>query len=193
MQKIAQSFVKAQKVKDKNQETVLLHQLSTVMGLRPKKTNQNAALPMPQRFISKLIFGATDCWLWNGSRNRGDYGTFPYQGESKAHRVSYRLFKGSIPTGMNVLHRCDVPSCVNPDHLFLGTQKDNVLDMVQKKRHRCVPKHGEQNPMAKLTVDLVNKIRSMAQDGIKQNLLAKEFAVSPMTISRIVNRESWNV
>ena len=61
MQKIAQSFVKAQKVKDKNQETVLLHQLSTVMGLRPKKTNQNAVLPMPQRFISKLIFGATDC------------------------------------------------------------------------------------------------------------------------------------
>ena len=81
------------------------------------------------------------CWLWTGSTNGCGYGQFTYNGKlEKAHRVSWQIHHGPLPlwsghtTGICVLHRCDVPLCVNPDHLFLGTQGDNVADMIEKGR-----------------------------------------------------------
>ena len=75
------------------------------------------------------------CWLWAGSLHNGGYGAFSAFGESRANRVSYRLYKGDIPPGMFVMHKCDNPPCVNPDHLEIGTPRDNVRDMIAKNRH----------------------------------------------------------
>ena len=93
-----------------------------------------------ERFLSKIV-KSPDCWVWGaGSFKRvkkmpGRYGGFWLDGRMRyAHRVAWEVFVGEIPPGMNVLHRCDNPPCCNPDHLFLGTQKDNVHDMMAKDR-----------------------------------------------------------
>jgi hypothetical protein len=95
-----------------------------------------ALVPAEERFWKK-VNKTEDCWLWLGHLQR--YGRFKPQGirnspQVLAHRYSYELHFGPIPIGMNVLHKCDNPACVNPDHLFLGTQKDNVIDMMNKGR-----------------------------------------------------------
>ena len=75
------------------------------------------------------------CWLWTGTVDLKQYGRFSKQGRlCSAHRIAWELYRGSIPTDRNVLHRCDNPSCVNPDHLFLGTLTDNMRDMARKGR-----------------------------------------------------------
>lgn len=90
-----------------------------------------------ERFHESYLRGE-GCWLWMKALNGDGYGHF-YTGSKidKAHRASWRFHRGDIPSGMSVLHSCDNPRCVNPDHLFLGSQRDNVIDMAQKKRHWC--------------------------------------------------------
>ena len=193
MKQIAEALVKAQKERNMEAESDGIYAFLKAIGHKTPGKNKHTALPMPARFLSKLAFGSGDCWIWVGSRQTHGYGSFPYQGENKAHRVSYRLFKGDIPPGMKVLHKCDVRACVNPDHLFIGTQKENVHDMMNKGRNRVKPLPGELNPMAKLTYESVQKIRDLATSGIKQIDLARQFGVSPMAISRVVNKGSWNV
>lgn len=90
-----------------------------------------------ERFWKKVAPGSVDvCWVWLGSRNRGGYGQI--RGDNgdveRAHRVAWRLSSAVIPAGLHVLHRCDNPGCVNPNHLFLGTNDDNIADMVTKNR-----------------------------------------------------------
>lgn len=87
-----------------------------------------------RRFEKK--FTKTDgCWIWNAATDRYGYGAFSYNGKTEtASRVSYQLYKGPINDGLHVLHTCDNPACVNPDHLFLGTNKQNVEDRKTKGR-----------------------------------------------------------
>jgi len=90
-----------------------------------------------RRFLSKVSLQITSgCWVWTGFRNAQGYGHFALDGYKvgRAHRASWVLHRGSIPTGLCVLHRCDNPSCVNPDHLFLGTDADNAHDRDAKGR-----------------------------------------------------------
>jgi hypothetical protein len=90
---------------------------------------------LPKRFAKNVDFSG-ECWMWNGYRIKGRYGHFN-AGNKKmllAHRFSWVHFNGDIPEGLYVLHKCDVPYCVNPNHLFLGTQQDNMDDMVRKGR-----------------------------------------------------------
>jgi hypothetical protein len=89
------------------------------------------------KFVSKSKLDG-DCWLWNGGTTIFGYGEMGGENRTNllAHRLSYETFVGPIPDGMYVLHSCDIPSCINPEHLFIGTQKDNIKDMIKKGRGR---------------------------------------------------------
>lgn len=89
------------------------------------------------RFAKLYRVDASGCWLWTSRVNDWGYGFFSYRGDGAAHRVSYLLFRGPIPKGKNirVCHTCDVRLCVNPDHLWIGTQQQNIQDCAQKGRH----------------------------------------------------------
>ena len=145
-----------------------------------------------QRFLDKILKDPkTGCWNWQGSKNqkRGAYGRFRVDGKCwLAHRFSYFLFKGD-PEGKYVCHHCDNPSCVNPEHLFLGTQRDNMRDMTEKGR---ADNAGERNGRTKLTQVDVDDMRWLSGMGVKTSRLANEFDVSWLAAHRIVTNRTWN-
>jgi len=98
-------------------------------------------LALPTRFWAKVQKTAT-CWLWTGTRTRQGYGQFAVDKRTRAsaHRMAYELTHGPIPEGLDVLHKCDNPPCCNPEHLFLGTHQDNMIDAVHKGRLRGTKK-----------------------------------------------------
>lgn len=187
---IAAALAKAQAEGNAQDESVALKAFADIHSPSRKVNGLTAGTPV-ERFFNKVVFGASDCWTWRGHVSRLGYGAFSLGMEKKAHRVSYALHNGPIPDGLNVLHKCDNRQCVNPDHLFLGTQKDNVLDMCIKGRHRSVPLHGERNPMSVLTWDKVRQIRDAVASGATQRSMCSFYGVSPMTVSRIIRRETW--
>jgi HNH endonuclease len=146
-----------------------------------------------ERFEEKFIPEPNSgCWIWTASINRLGYGTVAHKGKIwKAHRVSWDLYTGVIPEGMSVLHKCDNRLCVNPDHLFLGDQTDNMRDMVAKGRGKTPSLRGEKNPMSKLTAASVSEIRLRVKSGATQKSLCPVYGVAPMTISRVVRGETW--
>src|SRR5688572_24439688 len=110
------------------------------------------------------------CWIWQGATD-GRYGEARLNGKKqKTHRIAWTLVNGEIPEGMFALHRCDNPPCVNPDHLFLGTKKDNRADCLQKGRQA----RGEMNGSALLTADAVRAIRASS---LPHRELARMFGV----------------
>lgn len=165
-----------------------------------------------ERFEAKFIScGVNSCWNWKSRKNTSGYGSLTVKRKSVlAHIISYVLYNGPLK-GLNVLHTCDNPSCVNPAHLFLGTMGDNMRDMVQKRRHGSVSKpesvprgdkhycymspekhvRGESHGMAKLTKYLVDSIRYRHQKGDSVAELSRESGVSSSQIYRIINFESW--
>lgn len=94
------------------------------------------SIPVLERLLNKIeINDATDCWIWQGGKNNIGYGMIRHDDKMRTtHRVSYEVHKGNIPKGMCVLHSCDNPLCCNPNHLRLGTHKDNTQDMIRKGR-----------------------------------------------------------
>lgn len=89
-----------------------------------------------EQIYRHIWFRDSGCWEYYGPAPDGRYGTVKYQGKRQyAHRVVFKLMKGKIPDGLLVLHTCDNPKCINPDHLFVGTHKDNTQDMIAKNRH----------------------------------------------------------
>lgn len=132
------------------------------------------------------------CWLWIGYTDWAGYGRLKIDGrDQSAHRLSWRIYRGDIPDNQCVLHRCDVPQCVNPDHLFLGTQADNMKDMAAKKRSDggCrLGSTGERHWLAKLTAEDVRQIRA---DDRYHRVIADEYAVARSVISAIKRRSAW--
>lgn len=149
-----------------------------------------------ERFLSK-VRKTNSCWLWTGTTNGAGYGSFrvgSIKDNSRrkvlAHRFAFELYKNQIPTGLLVCHVCDNRSCVNPDHLFLGTHKDNMQDCCKKNR---ISK-GEQRPKSKLTEKEVEFIRAVF---VSRHLefggaaLARQFGVCHQLIHEIVKGEAW--
>jgi hypothetical protein len=129
------------------------------------------------------------CWLWKGAILKTGYGAFD-RGPLKSHRVSFELFRGKIPKGKFVCHSCDMPSCVNPGHLWAGTNSENILDAIKKGRKK--PMRGTLNGMCKLTPLAVLAIRDLAkQDSWSQARIAEKFSISQTQISRIVRGKRW--
>lgn len=131
------------------------------------------------------------CWLWTGPMTEKGYGRFYHNYQaSRAHRVAYELCVGPVPAGVEICHRCDNPACVNPDHLFVGSHKDNMADMSRKDRGARL--RGQRNGMAKLTPEAVAEIRAKhTAGGVSQRQLAKVYSVSQGTIWQIVNGHYW--
>ena len=125
------------------------------------------------------------CWIWTKAVNEQGYGRIGVGTKIKrAHRVAWEIFNGAIPSEKFVLHHCDVTGCVNPAHLWLGDQKANMVDKIEKGREA----KGSRNGNAKLTEAEVVSIRE--SDG-KQKEIAKSFGVSLITVSRIKRRRTW--
>lgn len=144
-----------------------------------------------KQFWSKVSCGQ-QCWTWIGCLHKQGYGLMNVNGKTmKAHRVSYELHLGPIPAGMCVLHQCDNTSCVAPAHLSIGTQADNIRDMVAKGRNRSGNPVGDTNPMARLTWPEVRRIRRLKAEGVPQAQICRAVGVSPMTVSRIVRNLAW--
>lgn len=144
-----------------------------------------------ERFWSKVNKDAAcGCWEWTGSLHPKGYGQLS-SGRGRrpfhTHRLSYQMHKGPIPDGQMVCHRCDNPRCVNPDHLFLGTAKQNADDRDRKDRVR----HGDRHPFAKLSANKVRAIRRQAATGATRKSLAARYGVSVATIGRVVTGVDW--
>jgi len=143
------------------------------------------------RFWSKVdVKGNLDeCWEWQTHKKW--YGIFRIKNKCfGSHRIAYTLYYGQIPEKMFICHKCDNPSCVNPHHLFLGTQKDNIIDCSNK--NRLVDNSGEKCGTHKLTGQEILEIRQKYIPKIyTQQKLAKEYGVCPSQISLIVNNKRW--
>jgi len=148
-----------------------------------------------KRFWAKVeIRGPDECWKWIAWKSKG-YGMFSFESKSvSSHRVSWFIHFGYLPsfnfyTKSLVLHHCDNKACVNPKHLFIGTQKDNVRDCV--KKGRCIRASGERQHLSKLTEDQVKDIRAMRKIGLRYRSIAKMFSISINNSMKIVNIETW--
>jgi len=153
---------------------------------------------LEERFWEKVdVRGIDECWLWKASTQKG-YGQIGVKGRrapDKAHRVSWILHYGGIPNGMSVLHKCDNPICVNPSHLFLGTQADNMRDMDEKGRRISTGaknQRGEHNNAAKLNDALVRYIREQQKIGRSNQSIADEIGVSRRTVAFVVSGITWS-
>ena len=155
--------------------------------LRKKKTEDEKV----DIFWSK-VDKQNECWLWTGGISKSGYGNYRNTG---SHRYSYQITFGEIPQGMVIMHKCDVKVCVNPDHLSIGTYKDNSKDMVAKNRHRDW--RGERHGNCKLKEQDVLYIREHYKAGVNQTYpsnvpeLAKQFNISEGSIRQIVRFERW--
>lgn len=135
----------------------------------------------------------TGCWIWTGATTtKGRYGYVKYQGANTlAHRAFYRHYKGDIPRGMNVCHSCDVSLCVNPYHLFLGTQAENLADMRSKGRGKLPPKlSGEDNPRARYTDEFIAEVcRYYDEHKVTFKQLAEHFGLPSKGYAWLVVRK----
>jgi hypothetical protein len=133
------------------------------------------------------------CWEWTGSKDVNGYGRIMVKRDDGqyipilAHRLSWKLSRGPIPEGQGVLHYCDTPACVRPDHLFLGDARANAQDAASKDRTTF----GERNPMAKLTEEQAIEIARRCQAGENQYRIASDYGVCQAVVSKIVRGESW--
>jgi len=195
--------------------------MSGINGRLPSQNIHNPSA-IQSRFWSKVIQGESpdSCWDWSAAKDRHGYGVFcvnPTRRTERAHRYSWEITNGKIPESMNILHKCDNPSCANPEHLFLGTQADNMADMRAKGRGakgdnttaRLYPEklprgdahfsrrqpeliaRGERHWNSKLSATDVRKMREMNKGGLNYSQIADVFGIHRRTASGICNGLQW--
>lgn len=143
-------------------------------------------IPLSLRLARAIVNEKTGCLEWQGARSRKGYGEIGDGKYHQAHRAAYALAFGEFELCLHVLHRCDNPCCINPEHLFLGTNYDNVLDRMAKGRSSGA-RRGH-NPNAKLTEAQVREIRA---DRRTQKLIARAYGISQSTVSSIKRGATW--
>ena len=144
-------------------------------------SNEDATLKMQESF-GRFAIKKDGCWDWSGCKASG-YGVFRFRGKhKKAHRVSWILTNGEIPKGLYVLHKCDNPSCSNPEHLFLGTAVDNSRDKLRKNRR---------NGGEKLCEEQVIEIRNLLLKGVTGVRIQKDYSISETTVTNIKLNRTW--
>lgn len=152
---------------------------------------------LEERFWAKVNMPDVEgtCWEWGGARTIRGYGKILKDGGRSclaAHRVSWEIHNGPLPDGVLVCHHCDNPPCVRPDHLFVGSQHDNMQDKVSKGRHYYTP--GETSPNAKLSNDQATIIRARyAKEHISQRALAIQYGVSHRSIRHIIHHITYQM
>ena len=143
-----------------------------------------------ERFREKAVKGNAheSCWQWTGATLSNGYGQMWHTGKARyAHRIAYEMFVGVIPSDLQVCHSCDNPSCVNPSHLFLGTQADNERDKGAKGRQARGSSHGN----SKLTEVEVASIRVARAGGVTCKELGQRYGVDPSTIGHAARGKNW--
>lgn len=142
-----------------------------------------------ERFMANVQKTET-CWVWMGYKHPSGYGQFSIKHKSiRAHRFSYIMKHGKIPDDMIICHKCDNPSCVNPDHLFAGTHTDNIIDSIKKGRR--FNSDGSYHT-AKLTTSEVLRIRELYAGGtFTKAELGRKFHVNKGNIGLIINGKAW--
>ncbi len=147
------------------------------------------------RFYDKVLLpNENGCMEWQASKRDFGYGAFSLHGgfPIKAHRYSYELFNGKIPKGMHVLHKCDNPPCVAPEHLYLGTDKENSSDRIKRNRHSPPPvRFGEKNNKSKLTDNDVINILKLFNSGVSAYKVSKIYNMDKSTIQDIKSGKNW--
>ncbi len=134
-----------------------------------------------ERFWSKVEKGEC-CWEWVGNRNNWGYGRIRIKGKfSQAHRVSWEIHNGPIPEGLLCLHKCNNRPCIRPDHLYVGTQKDNMRDMSKAGNHN----------LSKLTWAIVEEVRQLNTQGVSKSKLAEVCRVSRTQMDNIIHNKQW--
>jgi hypothetical protein len=153
-------------------------------------------LPLRVRIERRIRKTDGGCWEWAGTKNVAGYGAImmvrPEGGRRKqaqAHRVSWEAYVGVIPAGMFVLHRCDNPPCVNPEHLFLGTNKENALDCRDKGRTNAV--RGARHPLSKLTDETAREMALMVVSGASKASIARHFGVGVGLVRWMAAGHRW--
>lgn len=135
-----------------------------------------------------IVNEQTGCWEWQKNIQMNGYGHMKHSGKTRsAHRISYEMHHGEIPIGAYVLHRCDNRRCVKPDHLYLGTAKDNALDMKAKRRHS----HGEQSTSSKVTEAQVLEMYELFDGGMGSIRVSRKFDICTTQAWHIKTGKSW--
>lgn len=145
------------------------------------------------RFNRSFQIDSKGCWNWRLCRDKDGYGYFSGSGQTRAHRFAYTAFRGSVPAGMYVCHTCDNPSCVNPDHLFLGTQADNKADCDRKGRGPLGETHGNSRLTVSAVRDILKNCRPLGAHHSWWSVreFARKYGVDPCTVGDVLKRRTW--
>lgn len=165
---------------------------------RISKATKSEKLERLKQSFEKHVIRQEECWDWKGPLDKGGYSIMSCKrqlGSDRGHRASWIIYKGNIPKDKVVCHKCDNPICTNPEHLWLGTQKQNNDDKIKKGRaiYTKPPlKKGIENGASKLKEDQVKEIKELLKTDMSQSEIGKKFDVSKTTIYRIKHGKNWS-
>ena len=146
---------------------------------------------MAQKHFWQHVDKSGDCWIWMGATTRGYGQTTIDKKHGYAHRFSWEFANGSIPNKKIICHKCDTPRCVNPEHLFIGTQADNIKDAIKKGRTKYKASFGSKNGNSRLTELAVKDIKKQYAGGKTLREVANAIGVSKSTVWNVVSNKNW--